>query len=187
MTSGVWSCRHDGRDGRLFLGGTVTVRMTERRPGEEKLLATPEPSTPQPWEVRVGVGLTAGLIGAVGYGILLQALGMIWVVGQLIGVPGPIAGWLVHLFVGTALGGVYAATFGPLPHNRLSGPVYGLVYGLIWLVLGVLILFPVMVNQPLFQFGQPELVALAGHLVYGLAVGLVYVAVTRQIPQTSTA
>lgn len=50
----------------------------------------------------------------------------------------------------------------------------GLVYGAVWWVLGGLVLMPAKIGMPLFMVDEMAWKSLAGHLVYGLLLGLAY-------------
>ena len=66
--------------------------------------------------------------------------------------------------------------------DHALGALWGLVYGVIWWVLGPMILMPLLLGMGL-QFGAaftpPMLMSLVGHLAYGLITGLVYVGYVR--------
>jgi hypothetical protein len=51
------------------------------------------------------------------------------------------------------------------------------VYGMVWWVLGPLVIMPVMMGMGLqfaMAFSGPMLMSLMGHAIYGLVTGLVY-------------
>jgi uncharacterized membrane protein YagU involved in acid resistance len=77
---------------------------------------------------------------------------------------------------------VFGLVFGALSSTYGLGALWGLVYGVIWWVLGPMILMPLMLGMGL-QFGAaftpPMLMSLMGHLVYGLITALVYVGYVR--------
>ncbi len=86
---------------------------------------------------------------------------------------GPALGWTIHVTVGVVLALLYAARF----NTRLPGSsmMRGLLYGgLIFLV--AQLLFMPLVGAGLFSRGDPAMLlgSLAGHLVYGGLVGLLY-------------
>ncbi len=59
----------------------------------------------------------------------------------------------------------------------------GLVNGVLWWVLGPLMIMPVMMGMPM-QFGAalngPNMLSLMGHIIYGVVGGLVYVWYSRR-------
>ncbi len=67
--------------------------------------------------------------------------------------------------------------FGSRSQTYRSTTGWGLLYGVIWWVLGPLMIMPTMMGMGL-QFGAalsgPMLLSLVGHLVYGAVTGLVF-------------
>jgi len=51
----------------------------------------------------------------------------------------------------------------------------GLGYGLVWWVLGPLVIMPARLGMGLFMFNKTTWQSLMGHLIYGLVLGVVYV------------
>lgn len=136
---------------------------------------------------RLAAGAAGGLAGGAVFGALMHMMGMINMVGGLIGQPGAATGWVVHLAVSLVLGLGYAVTLGSVTQGFGSGAGLGLVYGLVWWVLGPLLIMPAMMGMPLFQVSQQSLMSLMGHLVYGLVLGLVFTAVRRSAEAGETA
>jgi len=56
----------------------------------------------------------------------------------------------------------------------------GLGYGLVWWVLGALLLMPARLGMDVFVFDTTAWQSLMGHLIYGLFLGLVFAALTRR-------
>ncbi len=125
-------------------------------------------------------GAIGGLVGGIVFGVILQATGLIAGVGGLVGAAGVGVGWVTLLVVMTVLGLVYAATFGRLERNWGTGELYGLAHGLVWWILGALIIMPLVTGEALFAMTQANWVNLLGYLVYGLIVGLVHHAMVEQ-------
>lgn len=130
------------------------------------------------WSAAVFAGLLAGLL----YGILLDGMGMMKMIGALIGISNVAVGWLVHLAVAVGFALVYAAVvahsaLGAWVHRPSTGWAIGALYGVVvWIVAGSFIM-PAWLNAvgatsttvPTFD-GR----LLAGHLVYGLTLGAAY-------------
>ena len=115
-----------------------------------------------------------GLAGGVGFGMLMQLMGMIPMVAALVGSTSVGVGWLVHLIISTGLGGLYGLTVaGRLPAGAVAAAAGGAGYGVIWWVLGALLLMPARLGMPVFGFGTVAWQSLMGHLVFGLVLGLV--------------
>jgi uncharacterized membrane protein YagU involved in acid resistance len=64
--------------------------------------------------------------------------------------------------------------------GRLATTVAGAAYGIVWWVLGALILMPLMLGmtQMVLAVGGPQWMSLLGHVIYGaiLGVGFTYFA-----------
>jgi uncharacterized membrane protein YagU involved in acid resistance len=55
--------------------------------------------------------------------------------------------------------------------------IAGALYGVVWWVLGALILMPLMLGmtQMILAIGGPQWMSLLGHIVYGVVTGLLFV------------
>jgi hypothetical protein len=129
------------------------------------------------------LGAGAGVLGGIVFGLMMQLLmpPMLGMIGSLVGAPG--LGWLVHLVISALLG----AGFGVTLARRVSGwgtaLGYGLLYGVIWWVLGPLLLMPILMGMgPQFgmAFAGDTLMSLGGHLVYGALTGAAFTALTER-------
>lgn len=127
---------------------------------------------------RIVGGVIGGVAGGIAFGAMMTVMGMLPMVASVVGSQSPIVGFVYHMFNSAVIGAVFGLVFGTLSRNYAGGAVWGLVYGAIWWVLGPLMLMPLLLGMGL-QFGAaltpPMLMSLAGHLVYGLITGLVYV------------
>ncbi|QBI18231.1 hypothetical protein ER308_00680 [Egibacter rhizosphaerae] len=124
-------------------------------------------------------GVVGGLTGGVVFGVILQARGTIATVGNLVGNEGVGVGWLTLLIVTGVLGLVYAVTFGRLEHSWGRGALLGLAHGVIWWILGVLLIQPAITGGEFFVFGEAAWFNLLGYLIYGAITGLVTNAATQ--------
>lgn len=129
---------------------------------------------------RVGAAVAGGLAGGVAFGILMQTMGMIPMVAQLVGSTSPAVGWLVHLANSAFIGGL----FGLLAARFLTGfgaaVGAGAVYGVFWWVLGALLLMPARLGMPTFNVDAMAWKSLMGHVIYGLILGAVTVVLVRR-------
>lgn len=128
----------------------------------------------------VGRGIAGGLAGGVVFGVMMTAMGMIAMVGMLVGSESAAVGWVVHLAISAFIG----ATFGLLTARRPAGTGalvgLGAAYGLLWWVLGALLLMPARMGMPPFQVDTMALNSLIGHVAYGLVLGLVVALLARR-------
>jgi hypothetical protein len=130
---------------------------------------------------RVVYGIVGGLAGGVVFGVLMHLTDMIGMVGQLVGSQSVVVGWLVHLFNSALFGAVFALLFAKWASNIGSAIVLGLLYGVLWWVLGALLIMPAWLgmSEMIFKFTTSAWQSLAGHLLYGLVLGVVYALFVR--------
>ncbi len=125
------------------------------------------------------IGVAGGVAGGVAFGLLMQAMGTIGMVGMLVGSSSFAVAWLVHLAISAVIG----AGFGLLLAVRVTelgtGLALGAGYGLLWWVLGPLLLMPTAMGMPVLTVDAAAVQSLVGHVLFGLVLGAV-VAVTRR-------
>ncbi|SRR6266508_4282840 len=147
---------------------------------------------------RIAASTVAGVIAGVVFGVMMQMMtaptpdgGMmpvIAMIGQIVGSPTVTAGWLYHLFNSAVIGAIFGWLLGTRVTGFGSGVGWGAAYGLAWWVLGGLILMPVLLGMPAFApLMMPQMQMMAagsfvGHLIYGLILGGLYVALLRRSP-----
>lgn len=140
-------------------------------------------------------GIIGGLIAGVIFGIMMQfmtvstpegtEMPMMAMVAQVVRSESIFVGWLYHLFNSAVIGGIFGWLLGKRIHSYGSGFSWGALYGVAWWILGGLILMPILLGMNAFAplMGPMRPVAmgsLMGHLLYGLVLGGVYVAITKK-------
>jgi uncharacterized membrane protein YagU involved in acid resistance len=123
---------------------------------------------------RLVAGVIGGLAGGVLFGILMQLIDMMPMVAMLVGTESVAVGWLVHLAISAFIGATYALLFARWADRLAVGAAAGLGYGLVWWILGALILMPARLGMDLFVFNTMTWQSLLGHLIYGLTLGVAY-------------
>lgn len=129
---------------------------------------------------RAGYGAVGGLAGGVVFGLLMQGMGMIPMVAMLVGSESVAVGWVVHLAISAAFGIGFAVVLGSAASTLVRSVVLGLGYGVVWWVLGALLLMPARLGMPVLELSTTAWQSLVGHLLYGLVLGLVYVTLARR-------
>ena len=128
---------------------------------------------------RIIGGVVGGIAGGLVFGAMMGMMGMLPMVASVVGSQSALVGFLYHMFNSVIIGALFGLVFGGLSHTYGQGAAWGLLYGVIWWVLGPLVLMPLLLGMGM-QFGAAlspmNLMSLVGHLVYGLLTGLVYVA-----------
>lgn len=134
-------------------------------------------------------GAVAGLLAGVVFGLMMQMMSapgpggssmpMMAMVAQIVGSSSVAVGWLYHLFNSAVIG----AAFGLLLGGRVGGSVrrgaaLGAGYGILWWILGGLILMPLFLGMPplapvrMAPMRPVAMGSLVGHLVYGVVLGV---------------
>ncbi len=126
-------------------------------------------------------GGLAGLAGGAAFGVLMQAMGMMKMVGMLVGNEAAIVGWLVHLAISAFVGATFVLLFGRFLGSLPRAILVGMAYGVIWWVLGALILLPLRLGMSPFGMSTTSVMSLLGHLVFGAVTGAVAVLLARRL------
>jgi uncharacterized membrane protein YagU involved in acid resistance len=137
-----------------------------------------------PWAQRLLAGIIGGIVGGLAFGVLMAMMGMLPMVASIVGSKSVVVGFVYHMFNSVVIGALFGLILGGLSHTYARGATFGLLYGVLWWVLGPMILMPLLLGMgaqgAASQFGAafsaPMLMSLFGHLIYGLLTGLVYVA-----------
>jgi uncharacterized membrane protein YagU involved in acid resistance len=133
---------------------------------------------------RVLAGAVSSLIGGLAFGIMMGTMGMLPMVASLVGSDNAVIGFIVHMVISAIIGAGFGLVFGAKALDFGSGALWGAIYGVIWWILGPLLIMPSMMGMgPQFgmAFAPPNLMSLVGHLVYGVATGLVYPFIVRRV------
>jgi uncharacterized membrane protein YagU involved in acid resistance len=122
-------------------------------------------------------GAIAGLLGGAVISELMLQGAVPAVAERLTGSSGLLVGFAVNLAIAVAIGVSYGLLFRRLGQDVTCALGWGLSYGFLWWVLGPLTLLPALLGtQPQWTAAAAgtALTALAGHLVYGACLGVVF-------------
>ena len=142
-------------------------------------------------------GVIAGLVGGFVFGAMMQMMSaptpgggqmpMMAMVAMVVRSDSVIVGWLYHLFNSAVIG----ALFGWISGNRVqtigTGLGWGVAYGIVWWIVGALILMPVFLGMSPFAPLMMEpmrpvaMGSLVGHLLYGIILGGGFVSLNRSM------
>ena len=127
-------------------------------------------------------GALAGIIGGIPFGIMMGMMGMMPMIGMLIRVDSALAGVLVHATISAITGAIYGIFAVRFPLNWRNAILGGLIYGVIWWVLGALILMPALLGmfEMIFVIGQMQWMSLLGHIIFGVVLALSFVWLNRR-------
>jgi hypothetical protein len=129
-------------------------------------------------------GAIAGLGGGIVFGMMMAMMGMLPMVAGLVGSQSALVGAIVHMIISAAIGAFYGAAL-VLGRFQLSWSfalISGIVNGVIWWVLGALIMMPLGLGmaEMVLQVGEMQWMSLLGHLIYGVVTGLLFVLLIRR-------
>jgi uncharacterized membrane protein YagU involved in acid resistance len=130
---------------------------------------------------RLIAGIAGGLAGGLAFGILMQMMGMIPMVAMLVGSTSVAMGWLAHLAISAFIGATYALLFARHATGLVPAVLTGMAYGVLWWVLGALLLMPARLGMPVFTLNTMAWRSLLGHLLFGLVLGAVYALVSPRL------
>lgn len=128
-----------------------------------------------------------GTLGSIAGGILFSAVmlstGTLPRVAQLVGGTSIALGFVVHMMISAIIGATYGVMFQYEAPNVAASLAWGLVYGAIWWFLGPLTLFPILLGGSFVWTSAVAgmlLPSLIGHLLYGAATALAFLALRRR-------
>jgi uncharacterized membrane protein YagU involved in acid resistance len=127
-------------------------------------------------------GAIAGLAGGAIFGVMMGMMGMLPMVGMLVRQENAVVGFIVHLLISAFIGAVYGLVAGRFPNNATTAIIGGIANGVVWWVLGALILMPLMLGmtQMVFVIGQAQWLSLMGHIIYGLVTAFVFIPLAKR-------
>lgn len=127
-------------------------------------------------------GVVAGLVGGSVFGVQMAVGGMLPMVAQMVGSQSPVIGFMLHLLISAFIGGVYGIISPRLPAGWLIAIGAGIVYGVIWWVLGALIIMPLALgmSEMVFQIGDPQWMSLIGHVIFGIVMAAFFSLINRR-------
>ncbi|MFN8523887.1 MAG: hypothetical protein U0821_12380 [Chloroflexota bacterium] len=138
-------------------------------------------STPQS---RLIAGAIAGIVGGTAFGAIMGMMGMLPMVGSLIGSQSAGSGLMVHLVISAIIGAGFGLLLGDRSTTLGTGALWGTSYGIVWWILGPLLIMPLMMGMgPQFgmAFSPPMLMSLLGHIVYGALLGVAHPSIARRL------
>ena len=127
-------------------------------------------------DTKIKGGVIGGIAGGVVFGMLMHMMGVMPMIAMMVGSESVLVGWVLHLIISAVTGVIYVYTLGAGVETTGKGALMGAVYGVIWWVLGALILMPVILGigvQFASMFDQMRMMSLMGHVIFGVILGVV--------------
>lgn len=127
-------------------------------------------------------GALAGLAGGAVFGMMMAVMGMLPMVGMLVRQESAVVGFIVHMGISAFIGAVYGLAAGRFALSSTTALVGGMVNGVVWWVLGALVLMPLMLgmSQMVFVIGSDQWMSLVGHLMFGLITSFVFIPLVKR-------
>lgn len=124
---------------------------------------------------QAGIGVAGGIVGGIAFGIMMGMMDMLPMVAALVGASDAVVGFIVHLGISAIIGAIYGVVSSRLPQAWTPQLIAGVANGVIWWVLGALILMPLMLgmNQMVFVIEQMQIMSLIGHVIFGVVAAVV--------------
>ncbi|MCB8989393.1 MAG: hypothetical protein H6664_09285 [Ardenticatenaceae bacterium] len=128
-------------------------------------------------------GIAAGLIGGLVFGMMMGMMGALPMVGMLIHVDSAIVGFIVHMGISATIGAIYGIVAARLPQKTSVTALAGIVNGIIWWVLGALIMMPLMLGMSdmVFAIGQTQWFSLMGHIIFGVITAFAFIPLSKRL------
>ena len=122
-------------------------------------------------------GIGSGVIGGIAFGGILVMTGLMPFMEEIANGNSFIF-MFVHMSISVMLGGLFGVWLGHRVSSPLSGAALGMAYGVLWWVLGPLLIFPAWLN---IHLGVMQAIqAFWGHAAYGLYLGIVFFLIVRK-------
>lgn len=125
----------------------------------------------------VAGGGFAGVLGGIIFGFWLWRAGLFITIANILGSDSAAVGVAVHAIVSATLGVLFGVLFQHDIRGLGSALGWGVVYGVVWWVLGAATLLPLLRGRAVdweVVALQARTGTLVGHLIYGLVLGLGY-------------
>ena len=127
-------------------------------------------------------GVIAGLGGGIVFGMMMAMMGMLPMIAMLVKSQSSAVGFVVHMVISAGIGGAYGLVAARLSKTAGTAIVAGMVNGVVWWVLGALVLMPLMLGmgEMVFKIGNDQWLSLMGHLIFGVITGLLFLPLEKR-------
>lgn len=123
-------------------------------------------------------GVVAGVAGGILFGVLMAMMDMLPMVAMLVNSESAGVGAVVHLVISAGIGALFALAVPAAGAGSLVAA--GAVYGVVWWILGPLIIMPAWLGMDLFMFNTDNWLSLMGHVIYGMVAAAVLYGLRRR-------
>lgn len=129
------------------------------------------------------MGQAGGVLGGLLFTFVMAGIGALPDVAGLVGSRSAAVGLFVHLIIAVTIGSSYGVLFNRSAVTFGTALGWGVLYGVLWWLLGPLTLFPALLRQPVdwsLTAAAANYAPLIGHLLYGLGLGLFFQYLARR-------
>jgi hypothetical protein len=124
---------------------------------------------------RAGAGVVGGLAGGAVFGLVLLVTGQLDLVGRMIDNDAFSVQVTVLLVLSAVVGAIFGAALGQwISRQMVSAIGVGVLYGGALWVVTTLLLAPLRLGTKFFTFDNDVILSLAGHVAFGVILGVVY-------------
>lgn len=132
---------------------------------------------------RILAGIAGAVIAGLVLGVMMQTMGMMTDLSDMLGMDSAAVGWIIHLMMSVLFGVVYGAVLMAASLKLGANLGLGAAYGVAIWIMGPLLVMPIMMGDDVVAFGMEELGMLMGHVIWGLLIGAIAVAVHRRLAE----
>lgn len=121
-------------------------------------------------------GAIAGLVGGSVFGVQMAVGGMLPMVANMVGSENVVVGFVLHMLISAFIGATYGVAAARMPTSLTVHVGAGFVYGLVWWVLGALIIMPLALGmgEMVLQIGEAQWMSFVGHGIFGILMGAIF-------------
>lgn len=122
------------------------------------------------------LGAVAGLVGGSVFGVQMATGGMLPMIANMVGSESVVVGFVLHMLISAVIGATYGIAAARLPQSLTVQVGAGFVYGLVWWVLGALIIMPLALGmgEMVLAVGEMQWMSFVGHGIFGILMGTIF-------------
>lgn len=124
----------------------------------------------------IQTGIIAALVGGGIFGVQMLVAGMMPMIANMVGSESVVIGFILHMLISAVIGASFGFIAPRLPQTLAVLTAGGFVWGLVWWVLGALVIMPLALGmgEMVLQIGDMQLGSLIGHSIFGITMGVFY-------------
>jgi len=120
------------------------------------------------------IGIVTGLFGGGVFGIWMLGAGMFPTISALIGADNVLIGFSLHMLISAVIGGSFGVIATRIPNTLATQVAGGFAYGIVWWIVGALIIMQLVLTGSALNIGDPQVMSLIGHMIFGIIMGTMF-------------